>query len=131
MTRALGGPADILERKHNHSPRAKAVRDVFPRRAGYVARIDARALGMAVVALGGGRTRRQDKIDPSVGFSDIAQIGDRVGPDAPIARAHAHSMADARLAAETLESAFAIEEKPRSAPDLIIERRKTNGESAR
>ena len=52
-----------------------------PDAEGIVAAIDTRALGLAVVALGGGRTRAEDPIDHSVGLTELAGLGDEVGPD--------------------------------------------------
>jgi thymidine phosphorylase len=53
---------------------------VTPAKAGHVAAMDVRAIGLAVLALGGGRRRVEDKIDPRVGLTDMAGIGEEVGP---------------------------------------------------
>lgn len=63
MVRGLGGPADLLEHPHQHLPAAPVVVEVHAKRSGQVGRIDTRALGFAVVALGGGRRRAGDRID--------------------------------------------------------------------
>ena len=42
-----------------------------PARRGYIARIDVRAVGLAVLALGGGRRRVEDRIDYGVGLTDM------------------------------------------------------------
>ncbi|MBX9875263.1 MAG: thymidine phosphorylase, partial [Beijerinckiaceae bacterium] len=63
MVAALGGPADLLEKPERHLARAPIVRPVFPAAAATVQAIDTRGVGLAVVALGGGRTRPQDAID--------------------------------------------------------------------
>ena len=55
------------------------MRPVFPDESGFVHGIDTRAVGLAVVALGGGRTRPQDAIDHAVGIVALAGIGDAVG----------------------------------------------------
>ena len=79
MVRALGGPADLLERPGSHLPEAPVRREVFAERDGFVGRTDARLIGLAVVGLGGGRTRPEDLIDPAVGFTDLAALGTPVG----------------------------------------------------
>jgi thymidine phosphorylase len=58
-------------------------------------------LGLAVVALGGGRQIETDKIDPAVGLSDVAGLGMRVARGQPIARVHAgrEGLADRAVAA--------------------------------
>ena len=89
MVAALGGPSDLLEKPDRHLPRAPVRQAVFLDQAGVVATIDARALGLAVVALGGGRRRATDAIDPAVGLAEVRGIGETVGPDVPFAVVHA------------------------------------------
>jgi thymidine phosphorylase len=121
MVAALGGPADFVERWPSHLDPAPLLRDVFPAAAGRVARIDTRAVGLAVVALGGGRRREGDAVDPRVGFSQLAAPGDRVGPGAPLARVHAAEAAAAEAAAAALRAAYALGEAP--PPDLLVQER--------
>ncbi len=44
-----------------------------------MAAVATREIGLAVIALGGGRTRPQDGIDPAVGLTDLARPGDAGG----------------------------------------------------
>jgi thymidine phosphorylase len=120
MVVALGGPADIMERPERHLPRAAVVRPVSSER-GVVGRIDARKVGLAVVALGGGRTRPQDAIDPAVGLTQLAPLGSEVGPDRPIAFVHAGSEAEAHHAAERLREAYVLGDGPAAGP-LVFNR---------
>jgi thymidine phosphorylase len=112
MVRALGGPTDFVEKPDAHLPRAAVMKPVPPREVGRIAAIDTRALGLAVVALGGGRTRPQDAIDHSVGLTELAGIGDEVGKR-PLCLVHARDEASAARAAETVRAAYAIGEPPR------------------
>lgn len=100
MVAGLGGPADLIENPDKHLASAKAKKAAPPRHAGFLAKVDCRALGMVVVGLGGGRVRLEDKLDFSVGLSDIAPIGAEVGPNRPLAIVHAasDSAADAAIA---------------------------------
>jgi thymidine phosphorylase len=99
MVRALSGPSDLLARPWEHLERAPVVVDVPVSRSQYVGGVDARAVGLAVVALGGGRTRPPDPVDHAVGLTDLAAIGDEVGPERPLARVHARSTDAAERAA--------------------------------
>jgi thymidine phosphorylase len=112
MVAALGGPRDILEHPDQHLPQAPVQRPVPPRRPGTVTRVDARAVGLAVVALGGGRQRVEDAVDPAVGLADVRGPGDPVGPDRPLAVVHARTAADADAAAATLQAAVEVAEPP-------------------
>jgi thymidine phosphorylase len=121
MVAALGGPADFVENWRGYLPDAPVVRDVAAPGEGRVAAVDARAVGMAVVGLGGGRKRDGDRIDPSVGFSALAHIGDGVGEGHPIGRVHAASEEAARAAGAALQAAYRIGADA-DPPPLIHER---------
>jgi thymidine phosphorylase len=108
MVAALGGPPDLLSRTTSHLPAAPVVRAVYPARPGVVAGVTARDIGIAVVELGGGRRKADDRIDPSVGFTELAAAGTAVGPDVPLAMVHARTAADADRATEALRGAYAI-----------------------
>jgi len=106
MVSALGGPADFIENLDAHLETAPIVRDVLPRRAGKIAAINTRGVGMAVVALGGGRRTPSDRIDYAVGFDRLVGIGADVGPNAPIARIHARDETSAAEASTRLIEAY-------------------------
>jgi thymidine phosphorylase len=119
MVVGLGGPADLMERPDAYLEAAPVIRPVHADRPGFVTAIDARALGIAVVALGGGRTRPQDAIDPAVGLAELAGIGAEASPDAPLAWVHARSEAAAEAAAASLRAAYRIGEE-RPVPRTVI-----------
>jgi thymidine phosphorylase len=108
MVAALGGPADFMERAETHLVAALVIRDAKPAALGTVTAIDTRAVGIAVIELGGGRRQPTDKIDHSVGFTRLAGIGERVGPDRPLGLVHARSEDDAAKAAGALRAAYEI-----------------------
>ena len=119
MVVALGGPSDLLERPDAHLPRAPMMRPVYPQDPGTVVAMDTRAVGLAVVELGGGRRDPSDSVDPAVGLTEIAEIGMAVGPDRPIAVVHARCVDDADRAAENLRGAVTVGEAGgRSAPAI-------------
>ncbi len=122
MVAALGGPVDFVERWPDRLPAAPVMRPLTPPRRGFVTAIDGEALGLAVVALGGGRQREGDRINPSVGLADIAGIGEHVSPDLPLAMVHAASEADADRVQAALLAAFTIGETPVDDLPLVWER---------
>jgi len=122
MVAALGGPADFAETWRNHLPAAPVTREVVPDETGFVAAIDTRALGEAVVHLGGGRLRGGDPIDPAVGLDAVAPIGGRVGEAAPLAIVHAADAAAAEAAAAAVRAAYTISDSAPSPAPLIRER---------
>lgn len=122
MVAALGGPHDFTDRWRDRLPAARVMIDVIPNEAGYVGWIDTRALGEAVVRLGGGRLKQGDRIDLAVGLSDIARIGDRADPARPLARIHAASEDAARAVAGAIRAAFTLADSAPDLPPLIHER---------
>jgi len=121
MVAAQGGPADFTRSYKADLPTAPVIRPVPARAAGVIARIDTRAVGNAVVRLGGGRLKGGDPVDPRVGVSGLAAPGDRVGPDTPLAMVHAADDAGADAAIAALQAAYALGEAPVPVP-LVHER---------
>ena len=118
MVAALGGPRDLLEHPARHLPEAPIVREVLAERDGYVHAVDVRALGEAVVDLGGGRRRPQDEVDPSVGLSAVLGLGERVEAGQALAVVHAPGEAEARRAEDAIRRAFSISGAAAPVPTL-------------
>ncbi len=122
MVSALGGPADFLENHKAHLQAAPVVRAVHAERARTVQKVAARAIGVAVVALGGGRTRPQDPIDHAVGLTELAAIGEAVDAQRPLAIVHARSEEAAEAAARAVRAAYVIGEDKAAPGPSILER---------
>lgn len=108
MVHALGGPGNFIDRLDSHLAAAPIIRDVFADSAGTVSEIDTRGVGMAVVALGGGRTMPSDDIDHRVGFDRLAGLGAQLDSHTPIARIHARDEATATEAERRLKAAYRL-----------------------
>jgi thymidine phosphorylase len=112
MVAALGGPADLIERPETHLQQAPEIRPVVAARAGTVARIDVRALGLAIVDMGGGRARADAAIDPRVGLTHVVAPGQQAAVGQPLATIHAADEAHWQRAAIQVAAAIVID------PDL-------------
>lgn len=125
MVHALGGAADFMDR-YTELPPAAVSRPVFADRGGVVAGVDTRALGLAVVGLGGGRRRAEDGIDYSVGLSGLAGLGDEVGGEdgdrRPLAAVHAADSAAADSAAAAVRAAFTVADAAPGPTPVILRR---------
>lgn len=108
MVYGLGGAADFMERYEEYLPRAEVVCGVPALEAGFVQRMDTRALGMAVVELGGGRRRVEDEIDYAVGFSEIVQRGERVEEGQFLCQVHAADQDSASKAISQIQQAVSL-----------------------
>jgi pyrimidine-nucleoside phosphorylase len=100
-------------------PRAPVETKVAADRGGFVAGIDARALGMLLVAMGGGRNLKEDRIDHGVGIRLLRRVGDRVSAGETLAVIEARR--EAPDWGETARKGYRIaEEKPPPEP-LVLE----------
>ncbi len=122
MVHALGGPADFCERPEIYLPAAPVILDVPAPTGGYLAACNGRALGLAVVDMGGGRRQTSDTIDHSVGFDRILSLGTAIEKGQPIARVHAMSREQADRAKQALLASYRIEANPPASSPVIIER---------
>jgi thymidine phosphorylase len=121
MVSSLGGPSDFVDDPMRHLPKANVVKAVPADTEGIIAAIDTRALGLAVVTLGGGRTRADDMIDHSVGLTELAGIGEAVGPDRPLCLVHARNESSAAAATAAIRRAYRLGDPP-AERRLIYER---------
>ena len=113
MVAAQGGDLD--------APRPIAAESfVTTKRSGVVAMIDTEAIGMAVVELGGGRKRLEDKIDFSVGLEMLVRLGDEVQAGTPLVRLFAGDDKVSQ-AAQQIRNAIDIADTTSEASPLILE----------
>ena len=122
MVSELGGPPDFLEAPDRHLPTAAVREEVVPASAGIVSRVDVRGVGLAVVALGGGRVRETDRVDHSVGLTDVAAPGERVGPgERPLAVVHAADSDAAEHCADAVRDAYEVGEASKEEVPTVLE----------
>lgn len=123
MVAALGGPSDLLDAPGRHLAPAPVIRPVFAMTPGHVTAVDVRAVGVAVVELGGGRRRVEDAVDHAVGLTEVAAPGELVGlQERPIAIVHARTEDDAQAAIVRLRDAFTVAADAPAAGSLIARR---------
>ncbi len=122
MMAAVGGPVQFVDTWARFLPEANVIQEVPAPRDGYISAIDGEALGLAVVALGGGRQVESDEIDPAVGLSGILRLGQHVQKGAPLAVVHAAREDAARLASEAVLNAVKLSDAPVEQPPHVHER---------
>ena len=81
-------------------------------RAGFVQRVEPRAIGGAIVAMGGGRITLDQEIDPAVGFVITAKPGDRVERGQAVATIHARDDAGLAIGRAALDGAITVGDEP-------------------
>ena len=122
MVAALGGPLDFVERPQNYLASAPVSIPALAQRSGFVSLYDTRAIGMAVVELGGGRRRASDMIDHRMGISEILPLGSRVEKGDPLAVVHALNHDDAARIVQYYQHACGLSEDAPSIEPIIRSR---------
>jgi thymidine phosphorylase len=122
MVVELGGPADLVEAPSRYLESAPVTVAVDPAESGAVAAMDVRAVGIAIVNLGGGRAREDDPVDHSVGLTEVAALGERVERGGrPLALVHARDDDSARRAADAIRAAVVVGDPPAEVPAPVID----------
>lgn len=122
MVHILGGPSDLIENPKKYLAQAPIQVPVKAKQAGYISRFNTRELGLAVVALGGGRLRSDQVIDPAVGLTKIVELGTRVEVGDELMIIHAQSEDDAQMATKMIEKACFVSDSMVDIPKLIPNR---------
>jgi len=122
IVRAQGGDPLAL-RDPARLPRAPRTYEVGAPAAGVVQAVDGEAIGLAAVALGAGRARVEDRIDPAVGLVVRKRIGERVEKGEPLCTVHEGDRSEARpRVTARVEAAFRIGPGAAAPPPLLLER---------
>jgi pyrimidine-nucleoside phosphorylase len=79
---------------------------------GYVADLDALAIGHAAVDLGAGRRTKEDDVDPVAGLSALKKPGDPVAPGDVLARLHTSRSPDLDAVREAVRDAYTFAGAP-------------------
>jgi pyrimidine-nucleoside phosphorylase len=118
---AQGGDAEVLT-NDDLLPRSPLRETYAAPSSGVVGRVEPRVIGKAIVAMGGGRQRTDDRVDHGVGFEITAKPGDRVQAGQPLALIHAADEGTARIARAALDEAIRISPRARKPLPLISHR---------
>ncbi len=126
MVVALGGPKDLMEKPDKHLAKPSIERPVPAPAAGFVTSINNRGLGLAVVSMGGGRTRAADPIDHAVGLTGLAGLGAKIVKGDPLAVVHARTAAQADAAVAAIIAAYTLGDAPPVIGPLVAKRLEGN-----
>ena len=121
MVGALGGPNDFIERADGYLPAAEKIEDFPSSSTGYLQSVNGRILGQAVIELGGGRKRKGDRLDFSVGLDRFIRIGQKVSRGDSLLRIHASCEGDLERVKNLLSDAFEFSENPLESKPLVFE----------
>ena len=95
--------------------------EILADEAGFVTKCDARDIGVAGVRLGAGRSKKEDVVDPGVGISVLAKIGDKVEKGQPLAVIAYRDEEQMEAAKPLLQGAWEVGDAV-AKPELVIGR---------
>ncbi|MEM9579356.1 MAG: thymidine phosphorylase [Pseudomonadota bacterium] len=121
MVAEMGGPLAFVDTPERFLPEAPVIREITATRSGVVTGFDGEALGLAVVALGGGRQVESDLVDPAVGLSEVVPVGTSLTIGQPLARVHAARESQADRAVQAVLAAIQIGEAAPAPQPLVRE----------
>jgi pyrimidine-nucleoside phosphorylase len=123
-----GGDPRVIDQA-GRLPAAPVLADLEAPASGWLAKLDARQIGLAAVELGAGRTRVEDDVDPAVGFEIHKGVGEEVEAGDPLVTVHAASEEQVEGARRRLRMAIAIKEEEPAARTTV--RYRVTAEGAR
>jgi pyrimidine-nucleoside phosphorylase len=119
---AQGGDARVCDDPERVLPLVSESFKVESPRSGFVSGINTAEIGYAIAAIGGGRVRIEDAIDPTVGFMTAARIGASIQAGEPLGLIYCRDEAKAREAAQRIQAAYSVADgAPSEIPQLIRE----------
>ncbi len=119
MIELQGGDPRVID-DAKHLPRAQNTASVVSPKSGYLASMQCEQIGTACVILGGGRERKEDSVDPSVGIELHKKVGDRVAAGEPLATLYYNAEARAARARQWIEESYQIADAPLSGRRPLI-----------
>jgi pyrimidine-nucleoside phosphorylase len=119
MIERQGGDPRVVDDPVGVLPRAPVVVPVVAAREGYLAAVDAEALGRASGDLGAGRRKKGDPIDPAVGIVFRPKVGDRIEAGQELGTVHARGRDDAEACLRRIAAALTLGDSPAEPPPLV------------
>jgi pyrimidine-nucleoside phosphorylase len=118
LVQGQGGDPCVIE-DYALLPRAAWAEDLSAPRAGFIAALDAEAIGWAAVLLGGGRAKKGDPLDHAVGIVCHLKVGERVERNQPVMTIYANDAERLALAEQQLVQAIQISDTVPAPPPLV------------
>jgi pyrimidine-nucleoside phosphorylase len=103
-------------------PQAEACELYTAPRSGFVARVEPRAVGRGIIALGGGRSHMADSLDPAVGFVITVKPGDQVQSGEPMASIYAQNKEGIQAGRDALDTAILVSDDAEPPLKLVSHR---------
>ena len=118
---AQGGDPRVCDAPRDFLPLVSETVKVESPRSGFITKVDTTEIGHAIAAIGGGRVRIEDTVDPTVGFTSELKLGDHVHAGDAIGIVYCADQAAATEAARRIQAAYQIGDQSMQSPQLVKE----------
>src|SRR6185503_2258001 len=117
---AQGGEPRVCDEPDKFLPLVRESVKVESPRSGYITRVDTTEIGHAIAAIGGGRVRIEDTIDPTVGFISELKLGDQIKDGDTIGVVYCADDAAAKEAAQRIQAAYHVNDRPLARTEPLV-----------
>jgi pyrimidine-nucleoside phosphorylase len=121
LVKAQGGDVSFIDHPEKF-PQARHIRKLPAPKRGYVHTISAAMIARGVHLLGAGKEAAHDRIDHSVGVSEVKKVGTQVKQGEPLMMIHYNDEAKLEQALEYFKNAYRLAPKRPTPPPLVVER---------
>jgi thymidine phosphorylase len=118
---AQGGDPRVCDAPGDFLPLVSESVKVESPRSGFITKVDTTEIGHAIAAIGGGRVRIEDTVDPTVGFTSELKLGDQIGAGEAIGMVYCADAAAAAKAARRIQAAYHVSDEPSAELKLVKE----------
>ena len=119
---AQGGDPGVCDDPGGFLPLVRETVKVESPRSGFIIKVDTTEIGHAIAAIGGGRVRIEDAVDPTVGFTSELKLGDQIRAGDVIGVVYSANAGAAAKAATRIRDAYHIgDESPSEKQKLVKE----------
>jgi thymidine phosphorylase len=117
---AQGGDPRVCDEPASFLPLVSETVKVESPRSGFITRVDTTEIGHAIAAIGGGRVRIEDTVNPTVGFTSELKIGDKVQAGDEIGVVYCADSSSAQEAALRIQAAYHIGDRLAAEPEKLV-----------
>ena len=118
---AQGGDPRVCDAPGDFLPLVRETVKVESPRSGFITRVDTTEIGHAIAAIGGGRVRIEDTVDPTVGFTSELKLGHRISAGEAIGIVYCADANAAAEAARRIQAAYHVGDEPPAGLKLVKE----------
>jgi pyrimidine-nucleoside phosphorylase len=117
---AQGGEPRVCDDPGRFLPLVNQYTKVESPRSGFITKVDTTEIGHAIAAIGGGRVRIEDVVDPTVGFVTEVKIGDQIAQGESLGVVHCADSTRGLEAARRIGAAYTVSDDPPAEPQILV-----------